>query len=410
MRILYLSQYFPPEVGATQTRALEMARGLVRAGHQVTMIAEFPNHPQGIMPPEYRGRTFERVNLDGIDVIRVWVYASPHKNFRSRIAFYVSFMAMAIWAGLFIARGKYDVLYATSPPLFVGGAALVLRALRRIPLVFEVRDLWPESAVQLGELRNERAVAWAAKLAEACYHRAHRIVAVTRGIRERLLAHGISSAKISLIPNGANTELYVPRGDHPELRAELGIRPDHFVIAYTGLHGLAHGLETVLAAADLLREQADIVFLFVGNGPQKAMLMTLAQNLALPNVIFHDAVPEVELPNYLALANIGLDCRRRVGISQGTLPVKMFSYMACALPVLLAIEGEAVVLLEEQAQAGIAVPPETPQALVAAIMTLKSDPTRCACFGKNGRAFVEQNFSRQEFARELETLLMQVHR
>jgi hypothetical protein len=141
MRILYLSQYFPPEIGATQTRAYEMAMGLVKAGHQVTMLTELPNHPTGIIPPEYRGRLWDRIEMDGIDVLRVWVKASPVKTFGTRMAFYLSYMLMATLAGLFKARGRYDLLYVTSPPLFVGGAGLALSYLRRLPLVFEVRDL-----------------------------------------------------------------------------------------------------------------------------------------------------------------------------------------------------------------------------------------------------------------------------
>lgn len=409
MRILYISQYFPPEVGATQTRAYEMARGLVRAGHKVTVIGEFPNHPHGIMPADYRGRLLERVLLDGIDVIRVWVYTSTRKNFASRMAFYLSFMVMAIWAALFVARDKYDVIYASSPPLFVGAAALVIRFLRRIPLVFEVRDLWPESAIQLGELSNPHAIAWATRLEEACYHQARHIVAVTQGIYDSLQQRNIADDKLTLIPNGANTELYMRRTPRPELAARLGVGPGHFVAMYTGLHGLAHGLETVLCAADLLRDHEDILFLFVGDGPQRAALMALAKELELPNTVFHHAVPEVELPDYLALAHIGLDCRRRIGISEGTLPVKMFSYMACEVPVLLSIEGEAAALLQ-RARAGIAVPPETPRALADAILDLQRDPGRCAFYGQQGRAFVEKNFSRQGFVHVLETLLTEVHR
>ncbi len=163
MRILYLSQYFPPEVGATQTRAHEMARNWVRLGHQVTMLTEVPNHPSGIIPPAYRGKLYERSQLDGIEVVRLWVAASPVKTFRSRMAFYLSYMASAALGGLF-ERGPFDLIYATSPPLFVGGAALAISYLRRIPLVFEVRDLWPESAVVLGEIKSQRAIALATRL------------------------------------------------------------------------------------------------------------------------------------------------------------------------------------------------------------------------------------------------------
>ena len=404
MRILYLSQYFPPEVGATQTRAYEMTRGLVRAGHQVTVITEVPNHPAGIIPPEYKGKWYERVDLDGIDVIRVWIKTAPEKTFRTRMAFYLSFMLMAIWAGLFKARDRYDIIYATSPPLFVGGAALFISYLRRIPLVFEVRDLWPESAVSMGELKNPRVIRWATRLEEACYRRARHIVGVTQGIYNRLRERGYPAEKVSLIPNGANTELYTPRPINQPLRQQFNIGPDRFVVIYTGLHGLAHGLETALQAANLLQNHPDILFVFVGDGPRKAHLVQLAAEMELPNVCFLDSVAETDLPNYIAMANLGLDTRRKIEISKGALPVKMFSYMACGLPVLLSIDGEAVKLIE-QAKAGIAVPPETPEALSKAVLQFKGNPAACIKFGKEGRKFVEANYSRQKLAEKLSHLL-----
>lgn len=404
MRILYLSQYFPPEVGATQTRAYEMSRGLVRAGHDVTMITEVPNHPHGIIQPEYRGRFYFRERLDDIEVLRLWVSTSPKKNFGGRMAFYLSYMFGASLAGLFLTRKRYDLVYASSPPLFVGGAALVVSYLRRIPLVFEVRDLWPESAMQLGELSNPWAVQLATFLERSCYRRARHIVVVTQGIHDRLIERGYASANLSIIPNGANTELYTPRPINQALRRQLHIAPDQFVIVYTGLHGLAHGLETALQAARQLRDRPEILFFFIGDGPQKAQLMQMAREMDLPNVRFHAAVSESDLPAYIALADIGLDTRRRVGISQATLPVKMFSYMACERPVLLSIEGEAVELLA-QARAGVAVPPESPGELAEAILNLQANPAARAAFGRNGRAFVEANFSRQKLACQLEQLL-----
>jgi colanic acid biosynthesis glycosyl transferase WcaI len=403
MRILFLTQYFPPEIGATQTRAFEMARGLVRAGHQVTVVTEVPNHPEGIIHPDYRRRLVYHEDFEGIEVYRLRVSASPRKTFRTRMGFYLSFMLHATLAGLLYARGRFDLLYATSPPLFVGGSALVISSLRRLPLVFEVRDLWPELAVQMGELTNPLAVRLASWLERACYRRAARIIVVTPGTQDHLIERGYPSSKLWLVPNGANTELYTPQPINVELRRELGIEPDQFVVIFTGLHGLAHGLETVLESASILRNHRDIDFLLVGSGPRKEALMQRAEQLALPNVQFHAPVPDSELPGYIALADVGLDTRRKLSSSALTLPVKVFSYMACARPVLLSTEGEAVELLRE-ADAGIAVPPESPQALAEAILRMQADPFGRLRFGRNGRAFVEARFSRQKLAAKLEQL------
>lgn len=404
MRVLYLSQYFPPEMGATQSRAFEMARGLVRAGHQVTMLCEVPNHPAGIIWPAYRRRLWLRCDVDGIDVVYLWVITSPRRTFSRRMAFYLSFMINAVLAGLFLARGRYDVVYATSPPLFVGAAGMVLAALRRLPLVFEVRDLWPESAVQLGELSSKWVVRLATRLEEACYRRACRTVVVTQGIYDSLAGRGHPPARLALIPNGANTELYTPQPPDPQLRRRLNIPESAFVAIYAGLHGLAHGLETILQAAALLTDYPDILFLLVGEGPEKPRLEQLATEMGLPNVRFHRAVPEVELARLISLADLGIDTRRRLDISRGTLPVKMFAYMACARPVLLAISGEAAHLLQE-AKAGMVVEPENPSALAQAVLALRDDPESRAAYGRSGRAFVAANYSRQQLAAQLERVL-----
>lgn len=400
MRILYLTQYFPPEVGATQTRAHEMARGLVSAGHHVTIITELPNHPSGIIPPEYQGKLWERATLDGIEVIRVWVKASPVKNFRNRMVFYLSYMIMAALAGLLLARGRYDALYATSPPLFVGGAALIISYLRRIPLVFEVRDLWPESAVALGELNSPRAVALATRLEHACYHRARRIVVVTRGIYNRLLERGYQPQKLALILNGANTDLFQTQPEAAcRLRLKLGLI-DKFVVIYAGIHGLAQGLETVLDAAARLAHQPDIHFLLVGEGPVKAHIVALAQERALNNITFHPEVPRPQMPVFLSAADVALVPLRRLDLFKGALPSKMFDAWACQTPTLMTIDGEARQALN-QAGAGLFVEPESPEAMVQAILYLKANPVERRAMGRQGRQAVVNHFSRQAQARQL---------
>lgn len=400
MRILYLSQYFPPEAGATQTRAYEMARNWVRLDHAVTMIAEVPNHPSGIIAPEYRGKPFERSRLEGIDVIRVWVKTSPVKNFRNRIMFYLTYMINATLAGLLLARGHYDLIYASSPPLFVGGAALALKKLRGIPLVFEVRDLWPESAVALGELNNRSAIAWATALEEACYRNAKRIIVVTQGIRDRLEERGIQPAKIILIPNGANIELFQ---FNPQARIELRRKLDlgnKFTAIYAGIHGVAQGLEFVLEAARLLEKEAEIHFLLVGDGPKKTDIVALARKMALSNLTMLPEQPREAIPGLLSAADAAIIPLRKIDLFKGALPSKIFDAWACERPVLLSVDGEARQIVET-AGGGWFVPPEDPQALAQAILALKANPGECKRLGANGRVFTERKYSRRALAEEL---------
>ena len=406
MRILYLSQYFPPEVGATQTRAYEMARGLVQAGHQVTMLAEVPNHPSGIIPPAYRGKWFERSDLDGIDVLRVWVKASPVKSFRSRMAFYLTFMANGALIGALQARGPFDVVYATSPPLFVGGAGLALHWLKRTPFVFEVRDLWPESAVVLGELRSPRAIALATRLEELCYNRASRVVVVTEGIRQRLLARGQAADKLVLIPNGANTELFQPQPAlGAEFRQQHGLRSDDFVVMYAGIHGIAQGLDTVLRAAQRLRVQDNIRFVMVGEGPVKPELQQLRSDLGLDNVLMLPEQPRTSMPAVLSAADVALVPLRKVELFEHAVPSKLFDAWACGCPVLLSIDGEARRVLEA-ANGGLFAPPEDSPALAQAISQLAKMPDRGQSLGANGRRFTVERYSRQAQARQLEQILL----
>ena len=267
MHILYLSQYFHPEVGATQTRAYEMARGLIQAGHQVTMLTEIPNHPEGVVHPEFCGKLWVRQEFEGIDVIHVWVYTTPNKTMLTRLLFYLTYMINATLAGIFLTRKKYSAIYCTSPPLFVGGAGLALSFLKRLPFYFEVRDLWPQSAIALGELNNKSAQNLTHKLANACYKRAKKVVVVTEGIRNRLLTAGIPASKLYLIRNGANIELFQPRPDEAKaLRVELGAE-NAFVLLYAGILGVAQGLETVIDTAKLLEDEPEIQFWLVGTGP-----------------------------------------------------------------------------------------------------------------------------------------------
>ena len=406
MRILYFTQYYPPEVGATQTRAHEMSAFLTEQGHYVTVITEMPNHPSGVIPPTYRGRLSERRLENGIDVLRLWVWASPEKNFKSRMRFYLSYMGIAALAGALI-RGKYDLVYATSPPLFVGAAGLVAAAVRRIPFVFEVRDLWPESAVALGELSGKHAIAAAEALERLLYRQAARVVAVTQGIYDRLSERRVQCEKLALVPNGANTEhFHFSAEGGAAVRTQLGLQ-DKFVVMYAGIHGIAQGLETLLEAASLLHDSQDIRFVFVGEGPRKAAIAQRLAALNLQNVNMLPEIPSSKMPSYLSAADCTIVPLRDQPLFSGALPSKMFESWACERPIVLSVAGEAQHVLE-QANAGIACRPEDPAEMARAIRTLHDDRAAAEEMGKRGRAYVLAHYSRHAQAQALEQILKTV--
>ena len=408
MRVLYFSQYFPPEVGATQTRAAEMSGYLASQGHHVTVVTEVPNHPSGIIPRRYRGRLSERRVEQGVDVLRLWVWASPEKTFKSRMRFYLSYMAMASLAGALI-KGNYDLVYATSPPLFVGVAGVVAAAVRRIRFVFEVRDLWPESAVSLGELNSQRAVRLAEWLERFIYGRASRLVVVTGGIRNRLVERGLQPEKLVLIPNGANTDHFRFDGEGRErVRAQQGVS-DKFVVLYAGIHGLAQGLEHIVAAAGLSQAREDIHFLLVGEGPRKAQLVQLKEELGLKNISFLPEVPTAEMPAYLSAADCAVVPLRDEPVFRGALPSKMFEAWACSRPVILSASGEAVDTLN-RAGGGVVCKPEDPADLARAIRHLEANRAETEEMGRRGREFVVEHYSRREQAEKLEKLLRSIAR
>lgn len=370
------------------------------------MISEVPNHPKGIIHSGYRGVVYQRRVLDGIDVIRVWVKTTPVKNFRSRILFYTSYMVNASAASLLLARGRYDLIYATSPPLFVGAAALSTNFVKRIPFVFEVRDLWPESAVALGELSNPRYISWANSLENSCYRGARKIVVVTKGIYQRLVERGIHANKLALIPNGANTTLFQYRpASRLRLREELYI-DDKFVAIYAGIFGIAQGLETVVEAAKILRDNTDVQIIMVGEGPTKELILNLIHRNQLTNILVLPEQPRDVIPDYLSTSDVALIPLRKMDLFKGALPSKIFDAWACERPILLSIDGEARHVME-RAKGGMYTPPEDPVRMAESLLSLKNAHRSREEMGKSGRKYTIEHHSRNSMAKKLEAVLLE---
>lgn len=389
-QILFISPYYPPEKGAAAVCVSENARRLAQRGHQVTVLTTVPNYPTGVVPPEYRGHLVQAEILDGVQVVRVWTYVSANKGFLRRILAHTSFGLLAPLLG-YKRVGKPDLIIAQSPPLFDAIAVRLLSWLKRCPYIFMVSDLWPESAVQLGALRNRFFIRLAEWLEWSTYQRARLVWVVTEGIKNTLLRRGLPAERLFLLTNGVDTATFHPQSQAP---ARLTLNWDNrFTVVYVGTHGLSHGLVNVLNAAERLQEHADIHLVLIGDGAEKADLVAQAQRRNLTNITFLDPQPHTRIPLYLAAADLCLVHVRNIPLFTGMLPIKMYEAMACGRPVLLAIDGEARRVAAEESGAAFFVEPENDLALAEAISSLKSNPERLQAMGQRGRELVEERFA-----------------
>jgi glycosyltransferase involved in cell wall biosynthesis len=410
MKILYVSQYFPPEMGAPAARAAELSRHWAASGHEVTVLTGFPNHPTGVVPPEYRAsfrRLVAREQTEGVNVFRTWLLPFPNRNAYKRMLNYSSFCLSAASTGLFLARP--DVVIATSPQLLVGLSGWWLAQWKRVPFVFEVRDLWPESlaAVGMGDASSllHRTLG---KIAGFLYRHSDRVVVVTPAFEEYLVERWkVPREKISVIENGVETQLFAPE-PATALRRELGVE-GKFVVSYIGTMGMAHGLETILAAATELRDaNPEIVFLMLGEGADKNRIAALAHERGLSNLRFVDQQPREKIPGYICASDVCLVLLKKTDLFKTVLPTKMLEFMSCARPVILGVDGQARVILEE-AGGGLAIEPENSGALVKAIRSLAENREKARELGQNGREHMLRKFSRsrtaERYIRVLERLL-----
>jgi glycosyltransferase involved in cell wall biosynthesis len=397
MRILFVSQYFPPEPGAPAARVSELTRAWVKAGHEVTVLTALPHHPTGIVPPEYRGKALYREDFHGVNVLRTWIYAAPNKGRVKRSLGYASFSVSAALWGQLHARGRPDVVVATSPQLLCGFAGRVISGLRRTPFVFEVRDLWPESIVAVGALPAGHPVIRGLELAEVhLYGAARKIVVVTDAFRERLITRGIDPAKLHVIKNGVDLTRFQPAPRDTALRAELGWG-DRFVVSYVGTHGMAHGLDAVLDVAKKLSARDDVRFLFVGEGAERARLEQRARTEGIANTRFLGALPRDRMNEVYATSDACLVSLRKTDLFTTVIPSKIFEIAAMARPIVLSVDGEARAIVEAS-RGGVFVPPEDVDSMANAITTFANDPARGISMGERGRAYVAKEFDREALA------------
>ncbi len=391
MRILLLTQYFPPEKGAAQVRLWELAKGLKHEGHQVTVVTAFPNHPTGLIPAEYRGKFYAEEELEGIRILRTWIYPVKPGRFWLRLLNYFSFVFTSLY-GIF-RSGEQDLIVVESPPLFIGFTANIASLLKKAPYIFNVSDLWPESAVQLGLVSNKQLIRMSEWLEAFFYRKAFRLSAQTQGIVEGLKKKGVPPEDILFLPNGVDTDLFQPRKKDQELEESLGLQ-GKYIILYAGTMGYAHGIETALEAADILRQEEEIFFLFVGDGSERPKLEEIARGKKLTNVKFIDFQPLEVIPRYYALSSLSLSTLRRYKLAEGVRPSKVFPALASGQPLIYVGEGEGAEIVRESG-GGVVLEPENPRLLARTILELRKNPEYCAELAIRGREYVLKNYSWQ---------------
>ena len=401
MKILYITQYFHPEIGAPTNRALANVKYLADHDHNVTVLTEMPNHPKGIIFDGYKHKLFIKEKVSNFNINRIWVYTNKHKNFITRMLLYLSFMFFGLIAALTRWK-KFDIVYVTSPPLFVGFIGLVLKAIYpKTKFVFEVRDLWPDVAIELGELNNKKFTKLSKKLEMRIYKKADKIISATNYFKERIKNKGIPENKISVIRNGTDS-LFLSCSDN---RGKKKIE-NKFTIIYAGNLGIAQNLSTILYAALELKEE-NIEFIIAGSGPEVSKLHNLAAKLSLDNVQFVGEIPKEEIGYYFEMADCGIIPLKKIETFKGTIPSKIFDYMAFNLPILLGVDGESRQIVEE-AGTGVFFKPDDFKDLSQKILFLKSNPDILLKMSEGGKSYVNRNFNRIKKAEALELELLQL--
>lgn len=398
LRLLILTQYFPPETGAPQARLSEMALLLKEKGVEVEILTAMPNYPAGKIFDSYTRKWFMRDTWRDISVIRSFIYPTKNPKLIPRLLNYFSFVISSLIAGLCMAR-KADIILVESPPLFLGLTAWILSRVRGMKMIFNVSDLWPETAVALGLYdRTSGFVRMAEKLELFLYTRASACTGQSFGIARGILAKH-PAAKVALIPNGADCTVFTPAKDNKKDAIAKWVAPNKTIVGYAGLIGLAQGIQLLIDAAKMLEHDPDILFLIVGDGPEREMLQAKAGK----NVIFTGLVQKADMPAIVAAFDMTIiPLKNHI---PGALPSKMYEAMAAEIPIILAADGDPKELLQ-RAEAGILANYDDVASVTNAIIQLKNDAALCRQLGKQGRAYVLQHHQRTGIADKLHAVLL----
>lgn len=400
MKILFITDNFPPEVNAPATRTYEHCVEWVKQGAEVTVITGFPNFPQGKVYEGYKNMWRKTEWIDGIKVIRVWTYIAENKGFTKRILDYISFSITAFFAGL---RCKTDVIIATSPQFFTALTGRTLSFWKKKPWIMEVRDLWPESIKTVGAMNDSIFIRYFEREEKKCYKRATHIVTVTNSFKQRIEEKGIDGRKISVIKNGANLELFTPKQKNNVLKQKLNLQ-NKKVFGYIGTHGMAHKLDFLMDCAKKM-ESSNYHFLFIGDGAEKNNLLKKQKEENILNITMLDTLPKKEIVNYLSIIDVALINLKKSELFRTVIPSKIFENAAMEIPILLGVEGESKEMIE-QFDAGLCYEPENEEDFIRkAKKIIQSDIYESK---KKGCKQLATAFDRKELAINMLSIVQQI--
>ncbi|MFZ4399444.1 MAG: glycosyltransferase family 4 protein [Bacteroidales bacterium] len=399
MKLLFLTQYFPPEVGAPQNRLYELAVRLQEKGADITILTAMPNYPQMEIHSAYKGKLYCSETMNSMKVHRAWIYVSKSKAIVSRLLNYFSFVFTSLFIGLFKIK-RQDILMVESPPLFLGITAYMLSKAKGAKLVFNVSDLWPESAEKLGLVTNKSMLRLSTYLEEFCYKKAALISGQTQGICSNISTR-FPAKKVYWLKNGVDINYYNSnKAISFDWRKENGFKADDFLLIYAGILGYAQGLEVILQAAKSFVNQANIKFIFLGSGPEKEKLKNISKDSQLNNIYFFEVVPKNQMQNILISTNASIIPLRKLDLFKGAIPSKIFETLALKIPILLGVDGEAKELFIDKGNCGLYFEPENAGSLVEKINYLFNNRDSAKMLGNNGYNFVAVNFNRDLIAND----------
>lgn len=399
MKILIITQYFPPEIGAPQNRLYELAvRIAKRKGYEVTVLTAMPNYPKMEIFKAYHKVLYKKETMDGITVHRAWIYVSKSKGIIKRLMNYFSFVFTSVYVGLFKVHGRFDLVVTESPPLFLGISGYVLSKFKRAKFSLNVSDLWPESAEKLGLVTNKMMLKSATFLEEFLYRKSIFVTGQTQGIVKDIQTR-FPSKTVYWLPNGVDVEMFDNKKIESTWRVDNGFKKEDLIFLYAGILGHAQGLELIVKAASLLKDKfPNVYFVMMGAGPEKEMLVALKERLATSNVLFFEPVTKSEIGMIIKSIDAALVPLKKMDLFLGAIPSKIFESLAMEKPIVLGVDGEARELFVNQGECAVFFEPENENDLAAKIIDICEGKIDLVQLGKNGRNYVSEKFNRNKLA------------